>query len=36
VIELTPDNLNDIDARLANIAVQGERYPAHLQARIGK
>jgi aryl-alcohol dehydrogenase-like predicted oxidoreductase len=36
VIELTPDNVTDIDAQLAKIAVQGERYPAHLQARVGK
>ncbi|OAJ54852.1 aldehyde oxidase [Paraburkholderia ginsengiterrae] len=35
-IELTPANLSDIDAQLANIQVQGERYPAHLQARVGK
>jgi aryl-alcohol dehydrogenase-like predicted oxidoreductase len=35
-IELTAENLRDIDARLANITVQGERYPAHLQARVGK
>ncbi|MDR5827902.1 aldo/keto reductase [Caballeronia sp. LP006] len=35
-IELTADNLRDIDTRLANIIVQGERYPAHLQARVGK
>ena len=33
-IELTADNLRDIDARLANITAQGERYPAHLQARV--
>ncbi|SAK75898.1 aldo/keto reductase [Caballeronia hypogeia] len=35
-IELTAGNLSDIDAQLANITVQGERYPAHLQARVGK
>lgn len=35
-IELTPGNLGDIDAQLSNIPVQGERYPAHLQARVGR
>jgi aryl-alcohol dehydrogenase-like predicted oxidoreductase len=35
-IELTAEDLRVIDARLANITVQGERYPAHLQARVGK
>lgn len=35
-IELTTGNLRDIDAQLANIEVRGERYPAHLQARVGK
>ena len=35
-IELTADNLRDIDVRLTNITVQGERYPAHLHARVGK
>ena len=35
-IELSAGNLGDIDAQLANIIVQGERYPAHLQARVGK
>jgi aryl-alcohol dehydrogenase-like predicted oxidoreductase len=36
VIELTAGNLSDIDAQLAKITVQGDRYPAHLQARVGK
>ncbi|QGZ65172.1 aldo/keto reductase [Paraburkholderia acidisoli] len=35
-IALSAENLRDIEARLAPIAVQGERYPAHLQARVGK
>jgi aryl-alcohol dehydrogenase-like predicted oxidoreductase len=35
-IELTPGNLSDIDAQLANVTVQGERYPAHFQARVGR
>jgi aryl-alcohol dehydrogenase-like predicted oxidoreductase len=35
-LELTADNLRDIDSALSAIAVQGDRYPAHLQARVGK
>ncbi|WP_310633320.1 aldo/keto reductase [Paraburkholderia sp.] len=35
-VELTAQNLRDIEAALASIAVQGDRYPAHLQARVGK
>ncbi|QNB14808.1 aldo/keto reductase [Paraburkholderia tropica] len=35
-IELTAENLRDIETAFANIAVQGDRYPAHLQARVGK
>jgi len=35
-IELTADNLRDIESALSTIAVQGERYPAHIQARVGK
>jgi aryl-alcohol dehydrogenase-like predicted oxidoreductase len=35
-VELTRDDLRDIDSALANIAVQGERYPAHLQQRVGR
>ncbi|MBN3812390.1 aldo/keto reductase [Paraburkholderia sp. Ac-20347] len=35
-IELTAENLHDIETAFANIAVQGDRYPAHLQARVGK
>ncbi|MEK6315249.1 MAG: aldo/keto reductase [Burkholderia gladioli] len=35
-LELTADNLSDIDSALSAIAVQGDRYPAHLQARVGK
>lgn len=36
VVELTPDDLRDINSAAAEIAVQGERYPAHLQARVGR
>lgn len=35
-IELSAGNLSDIDSQLANITVQGDRYPAHLQTRVGK
>ncbi|SAK99091.1 aldo/keto reductase [Caballeronia temeraria] len=34
--KLTADNLRDIESALSTIAVQGERYPAHIQARVGK
>jgi aryl-alcohol dehydrogenase-like predicted oxidoreductase len=34
-IELTPDDLGSIADALARIQVQGERYPAHLAARVG-
>jgi aryl-alcohol dehydrogenase-like predicted oxidoreductase len=36
VVELTPDDLNAIDGALSAITVQGDRYPAHLQARVGR
>jgi len=32
---LTPDDLGAIAAVLARVTVQGDRYPAHLQARVG-
>jgi aryl-alcohol dehydrogenase-like predicted oxidoreductase len=35
-VELSANNLRDIDSALSAITVQGERYPAHLQARVGK
>jgi aryl-alcohol dehydrogenase-like predicted oxidoreductase len=35
-VELTPDELRDIDGALSKITVQGERYPPHLQARVGR
>ena len=35
-IELTQDDLRDIDGALSRITVQGDRYPAHLQARVGR
>jgi aryl-alcohol dehydrogenase-like predicted oxidoreductase len=35
-VELTADDLREIDQVLAEIQVQGARYPAHLAARAGK
>ncbi|MEZ0167625.1 aldo/keto reductase [Microvirga sp. TS319] len=35
-VTLTPDDLRDIENALSHITVQGDRYPAHLQARINR
>ena len=35
-IELTADDLRDIDQALATIEVQGDRYPAHMAAMVGR
>jgi len=35
-VELTRDDLRDIDGALSQLTVQGDRYPAHLQARVGR
>jgi aryl-alcohol dehydrogenase-like predicted oxidoreductase len=35
-IELTPEELHHIDEILARTNVQGDRYPAHLAARVGR
>ena len=35
-IDLTADDLRDIDAVLSTVIVQGDRYPAHLQQRVGR
>ncbi len=35
-VEMTPDDLREIDGALSKIAVQGDRYPAHLQATVGR
>lgn len=35
-VELTPDDLREIDVALAGIAVQADRYPPHLAARVGR
>jgi pyridoxine 4-dehydrogenase len=34
-IDLSADDLRDLEAALGRIAVQGDRYPAALQARVG-
>jgi aryl-alcohol dehydrogenase-like predicted oxidoreductase len=35
-IELTPDELRDIDRAVSKITVQGARYPEHLQQLVGR
>jgi aryl-alcohol dehydrogenase-like predicted oxidoreductase len=35
-IKLTPDDLRDIDRAVSKIAVQGARYPEHLQQLVGR
>jgi aryl-alcohol dehydrogenase-like predicted oxidoreductase len=35
-VDLTADDLRKIEGALAEIRVQGDRYPAHLAARVGK
>jgi aryl-alcohol dehydrogenase-like predicted oxidoreductase len=35
-IELTGDDLREIEGAFSKIAVQGDRYPAQLQARVGR
>ncbi|SHN38692.1 aldo/keto reductase [Chitinophaga sp. CF418] len=35
-VELSQDDLQAIENAAAKIKVQGERYPQHLQARVGK
>jgi len=35
-VELTPDELSNIGSALAKIHVHGDRYPAHLQQRVGR
>jgi hypothetical protein len=34
-IELTPDDLREIDSAASKIKVQGERYPEHMQRMTG-
>jgi len=35
-VELTPDDLREIDSAASKIPVQGERYPEHLQKMVGR
>jgi aryl-alcohol dehydrogenase-like predicted oxidoreductase len=35
-IELTPQDIREIDAAFARIPVQGDRYPASMQSRVGR
>jgi aryl-alcohol dehydrogenase-like predicted oxidoreductase len=35
-VKLSPDDLRDIDAALSKIALQGARYPEHLQRLVGR
>jgi aryl-alcohol dehydrogenase-like predicted oxidoreductase len=35
-VELTADDLREIENALSGVAVQGDRYPPHLQARVGR
>jgi aryl-alcohol dehydrogenase-like predicted oxidoreductase len=35
-VELTPGDVNDIDSAVSAIAVQGARYPEHLQQLVGR
>ncbi len=35
-VELTSDDLGEIESALSKVAVQGDRYPAHLAARVGR
>jgi len=35
-VELTAGDLREIDAAAATIALHGDRYPAHMQARVGR
>ena len=35
-VELTPDDLRDIDRAVAKVTVQGARYPEHLQRLVGR
>jgi len=35
-VELTVDDLREIDTALSHVAIQGARYPEHLQKRVGR
>jgi hypothetical protein len=35
-VELTPDDLREIDNAASKIEIQGARYPEHLEKRTGR
>ena len=35
-VELTDDDLRDIEGAVSRVTVQGDRYPAHLQQRVDR
>ena len=35
-VDLTPDDLRDIDRALSKVTVQGARYPEHLEQMTGR
>jgi aryl-alcohol dehydrogenase-like predicted oxidoreductase len=35
-VQLTPDDLREIESAAAKITVQGERYPEHLKRMVGR
>src|SRR5213079_334430 len=35
-VELTPDDLREINSAASKITVQGARYPEHLERRVGR
>jgi diketogulonate reductase-like aldo/keto reductase len=35
-VELTTDDISDIDSAVSRITVQGARYPEHLQQLVGR
>jgi aryl-alcohol dehydrogenase-like predicted oxidoreductase len=35
-IELTPDDLKEIDAAASKIEIEGNRYPQHLEKLVGR
>ena len=35
-VELTPDDLRDIESAVSKVTVQGDRYPPHLAKRVGR
>ena len=35
-VELTPDDLREVEGAASRIAIQGDRYPEELERRTGK